>query len=448
MHHGPGSRARAPWLEVVVSHTMGAMRALVAAQARVAVLSLHTSPLDQPGTGDSGGMNVYVRALSERLAERGVALDVFTRCSGRGVPEVEEVNPLVRVIQIQAGPCAPVGKDNLPTLLPEFARRVLGAGERPYDLVHAHYWLSGWAGRAVKRAWGVPLVASFHTLGRVKNLADLGDPEPPRRLGGERGVIREADRILAPTPAEAAHLAALYGARPERIRVVPPGVDLQTFRPLSGELARRELDVGEGPLVLFVGRLQRLKGPDVAIRAFAEAVRRAPDDLAGAVLAMVGGPSGPGDPAAEIGRLKRSAAEEGVAKRVRFLDPVAHVELPALFAAADAVLVPSRSESFGLVALEAQACGVPVIASSVGGLRYVVADGESGYLVPVGDHHAFADRLLLVLGRSRSPDRLASAARRQASRFSWERTADLVQAVYGELLPELAVAEAGAAAEA
>jgi D-inositol-3-phosphate glycosyltransferase len=414
------------------------MRAIDAARARVAVLSLHTSPLDQPGTGDSGGMNVYVRALSDRLAERGVALDVFTRCSGRGVPEVEEVSPLVRVIQIQAGPCAPVGKDDLPTFLPEFAGGVMGAGEGGYDLVHAHYWLSGSAGRAVKRAWDVPLVASFHTLGKVKNLADLVDPEPPRRVGGERGVVREADRILAPTPVEAAHLVHLYGARPERIRVVPPGVDLERFRPRSVPDARRALGLDGLRVILFVGRLQRLKGPDVAIRSFAEAARRRPDLLGDAALVMVGGPSGPGDPVAEVGGLRRLAAGEGVGDRVRFLEPVPHDELPSLYAAADAVLVPSRSESFGLVALEAQACGVPVVASSVGGLPYVVAEGESGFLVPPGDHAALADRLVRLLEHPGLWTHLSRGARRHASGFSWERTSDLVHSVYGELVPAMA----------
>jgi D-inositol-3-phosphate glycosyltransferase len=416
---------------------MGAMRAIDAARARVAVLSLHTSPLDQPGTGDSGGMNVYVRALSERLAERGVALDVFTRCSGRGVPEVEEVGPLVRVIQIQAGPCAPVAKDELPPLLPEFAGGVAGAGEGRYDLVHAHYWLSGWAGRAVKRAWDVPLVASFHTLGRVKNQADVHDPEPPRRLGGEHGVIRAADLILAPTPAEAAQLADLYGARPDRIRVVPPGVDLARFRPRPAAEAKDRLGVAGRPVVLFVGRLQRLKGPDVAIRAFAEAVRARPDLLAEGVLVLVGGPSGP-DAGSQLGRLRRLAARAGIVDRVRFLPPVPHDELGAIYPAADVVLMPSRSESFGLVAMEAQASGVPVVASAVGGLRYVVADGESGFLVPPGDHGALADRLLRLLVHPALRARLAMGAVRHASRFSWERTADLVHAVYGELVPALA----------
>jgi D-inositol-3-phosphate glycosyltransferase len=424
---------------------MGAMRAIDAARARVAVLSLHTSPLDQPGTGDSGGMNVYVRALSERLAERGVALDVFTRCSGRGVPEVEEVGPLVRVIQIQAGPCAPVAKDDLPPLLPEFAGAVTGAGEGRYDLVHAHYWLSGWAGRAVKRAWDVPLVASFHTLGRVKNLADVHDPEPPRRLGGEHGVVRAADLILVPTPAEAAQLTDLYGARPDRIRVVPPGVDLARFRPRPAEEAKGALGVSGRPVVLFVGRLQRLKGPDVAIRAFGEAVRARPDLMADAVLLLVGGPSGP-HPGSQAGRLRRLARRAGVSDRVRFLPPVPHDDLGSVYAAADVVVMPSRSESFGLVALEAQAGGVPVIASAVGGLRYVVAEGESGFLVPPGDHRALADRLLQLLGHPGLRARLSAGAVRHASRFSWEQTADLVHAVYGELVP--ALAEPGALAGA
>jgi D-inositol-3-phosphate glycosyltransferase len=414
------------------------MRAIEVALARVAVLSLHTSPLDQPGTGDSGGMSVYVRALSERLADRGVALDVFTRCSGRGVPQVEEVSPLVRVIQVQAGPCAPVGKEDLPTLLPEFAGGVLGAGEGGYDLIHAHYWLSGSAGRVVKRAWDVPLVASFHTLGKVKNLAHLDQPEPPPRLGGEHGVVREADLILAPTPAEAAHLVHLYGARPERIRVVPPGVDPERFRPRPARDAHRALGLDGLRVVLFVGRLQRLKGPDVAIRAFAEASRLRPDLLDEAVLVLVGGPSGPGDPVAEMRRLRNLGRQAGVADRVRFLDPVPHDELPSLYAAADAVLVPSRSESFGLVALEAQACGVPVLASAVGGLPYVVAEGETGFLFPPGDHAALADRLVQVLGHPELRARLSEGARRHASRFSWERTANLVHAVYGELVPALA----------
>jgi D-inositol-3-phosphate glycosyltransferase len=426
------------WLERQVSNTMGAVRAIEAARARVAVLSLHTSPLDQPGTGDSGGMNVYVRALSERLADRGVALDVFTRCSGRGVPQVEELGPLVRVIQVQAGPCAPVAKEDLPTLLPEFSGGVMGGGEARYDLVHAHYWLSGSAGRAVKRAWDVPLVASFHTLGKVKNLADLDDPEPMRRLGGEHAVVREADLILAPTPAEAAHLLHLYGARPERIRLVPPGVDLERFRPRPATEARWRLGLDGRRVILFVGRLQRLKGPDVAIRAFAGGRQRRPELFEEAVLVVIGGPSGPGDAGTEMGRLRRLAVRLGVGDRVRFVPPVPHEELPDFYAAADVVLMPSRSESFGLVALEAQACGVPVIASAVGGLPYVVADEETGFLVPPGDHEAFAQGLVRLLGHPGLRARFSSAALRQAGHYSWERTANLVHSIYGELVPALA----------
>lgn len=410
------------------------------ARARIAVISLHTSPLDQPGTGDSGGMNVYVKAVAARLAEHDVRIDVFTRCSGRGVPEVEQTGPLTRVIQIPAGPCAPVAKVELPALLPAFAGQVLtpgnGAGP-PYDLVHSHYWLSGAVGRAARAEWGVPLVASFHTLGRVKNLAGGEIPEPQERLAGEEETIHAADRILAPTPAEAAYLEELYEAPAGRIRVVPPGVDTGLFRPRPSERARAALGVAGHRVVMFLGRLQRVKGPDVAIRAVGEAFRRDPEGTEDVILVVVGGPSGPDGPA-EAARLKRLAEELGLGERVRFLPPRPHHELPEVYAAADVLVMPSRSESFGLVALEAQACGVPVVASSVGGLRTVVDDGGSGLLVPGNDPAGFADRLLGVLSDRALADRLARGAVTHAAGFTWEDTVAELLAVYGELVPALA----------
>jgi D-inositol-3-phosphate glycosyltransferase len=403
--------------------------------ARVAVVSLHTSPLDQPGTGDSGGMNVFVRALAERMGDRGIAVDVFTRCAGRGVPEIERVGPLGRVIQVQAGPCTAVAKPHLPGLLPDFAGSLLdlveGQGLR-YDLVHSHYWLSGRAGIAASRAWQVPLVSSFHTLGRVKDLslAPGEAPEPPERMAAEMEVIAASDRVLAPTPAEAAHLIDLYGAGSEKVRVVPPGVDRAVFRPRPAMEARRALGLDDVRVLLFVGRLQALKGPDLAIRALAEAIRLDPGrDL---VLVVAGGPSGPGpDP---IGRLRGLAATLGVADRIRFLPPRPHLDLPELYAAADVVLVPSRSESFGLVALEAQACGVPVVASSIGGLRYVVGHGHGGYLTPPNDPGAMARRALEIL---RDPDlarRFSAGAVDQAALFPWSSTTERLASVYAELV--------------
>jgi D-inositol-3-phosphate glycosyltransferase len=409
-----------------------------AVRARVAVVSLHTSPLDQPGTGESGGMNVYVREAAARLGERGIAVDMFTRCAGRGVPEVERVGPHGRVIQLQAGPCAEVAKPELPELAPGFADALLARVEAEgidYDLVHSHYWLSGPAALAASRRWGVPLVTSFHTLGHVKELARAPgqEPEPPERRAGERELVSGADRILAATPAEAGHLIELYDARPDRIRVVPPGVDGSRFRPGRRTEARRALGLEGSRVALFVGRLQPLKGPDVAIRGLAEAIRldrRATRDL---VLVMVGGPSGP----AALDELRDLAASLGVSDRLVLLPPRPHGEMPAVYAAADVALVPSRSESFGLVALEAQACGVPVVASSVAGLRYVVGHGQGGFLVSRDDASGVGGRVVDIL---RAPDlarSLSAGAVAQASMYPWEATADRLVSVYGELVSAL-----------
>ena len=368
-------------------------------RARVAVVSLHTSPLDQPGTGESGGMNVFVLRAAERLGEQGIAVDVFTRCAGRGVPDVERVGRHGRVIQLQAGPCAQVAKPELPELAPDFADALLARVEAAgieYDLVHSHYWLSGRAALAASRRWGVPLVTSFHTLGLVKELARVPgqEPEPPGRRAGEWELVAGADRILAPTPSEAAHLIELYDARPDRIRVVPPGVDGDRFRPGRREEARRTLGLEGSRVALFVGRLQPLKAPDLAIRSLAEAIRLDGRATRGLVLVMVGGPSGP---TVAVDELRRLAASLGVSDRVVFFPPRPHSEMPDVYAAADVVLVPSRSESFGLVALEAQACGIPVVASSVGGLRYVVGHGQGGFLVSRDDASGFGRRIMEIL---------------------------------------------------
>jgi D-inositol-3-phosphate glycosyltransferase len=340
-----------------------------------------------------------------------------------------------------------VPKEALPALLPEFLGSVLhraaqDVAERrhsPYDVVHSHYWLSGWVGERTKEIWDAPLVASFHTLGKVKNFSlAVGDrPEPSVRLDGESRTIRGADRILAPTPVEAAHLVGLYGADPERIRIVPPGVDRTLFRPRDRESARARLHLTNARLLLFVGRLQPLKGPDIAIRALAEAVARAPELTRDAVLAVVGGPTGT-IPHDEVVHLMQLAASAGVGDRVVFFPPQPHERLADFYSAAEAVLVPSRSESFGLVALEAQACGTPVIAAAVGGLRYSVADGVSGYLVEGHDPADYADRIVRLLSDPFEAARLSAAAAVHASGFSWESTASGIRDVYLELADETA----------
>jgi D-inositol-3-phosphate glycosyltransferase len=406
---------------------------------RVAVVSLHTSPLDQPGTGDSGGMNVYIRAAADRLAARGLDVDVFTRCRGEDLREVEDLDGGARLVRVKAGPCAPVPKEDLPRYLPEFLggmlRRERTEG-RPYDLVHSHYWLSGWVGRGAKELWGVPLVASFHTLGKVKNYSLARDEpsEPSVRLAGEHAVIAEADRIMAATPAEASQLVGLYAADPDRVRLAPPGVDHRVFRPRSRERSKERLHLTRVRLVLFVGRLQAHKAPDVAVRTLAEASSRAPagDEL---VLGVVGGPSGDGH-AGEMARLAHLASALGVADRVMFFPPQPQRRLAEFYAAADALLVPSRSESFGLVALEAQACGTPVIAAAVGGLRYSVVNGVTGFLVDGHDPADHAERLLALLHDPRRATDMSRAAVRHSMRFSWDATAGEIDAVYRELLPQ------------
>jgi len=415
-------------------------------RARVAVLSLHTSPRDQPGTGDSGGMNVYILEVAARLAQQGIAVDVFTRAHGQNGSRIEQIAPGARLVQVVAGPEKPLPKERLPEVLPAFLRGVLdhaiadGNGspahaQRPYDVVHSHYWLSGWVGERTKEIWGAPLVASFHTLGKVKNYALAVDdrPEPTDRLTGEERVIRGADRILAPTPVEAAHLVGLYGADPDRIRIVPPGVDRSVFVPRPKNAAKANLHLSDERLLLFVGRLQPLKGPDLAIRALAEAIARAPEAMRDVVLAVVGGPTGAGSGEAQVARLMNLAATAGVGDRVVFFPPQPHERLAEFYSAAEAVLVPSRSESFGLVALEAQSCGTPVIAAAVGGLRYSVPDGVGGLLVDGHEPRGYADAILRLLGDPELAERLSSGARAHAAGFSWEATAGEIGRVYLEL---------------
>jgi D-inositol-3-phosphate glycosyltransferase len=405
---------------------------------RVAVLSVHTSPMDQPGSGDSGGMNVYIRAVAERLADHEVEVDLFTRCRGADGPEILEIGAGVRLVTLKAGPCAPVPKTDLARFLPEFLGGVLRRARidgQGYDILHSHYWLSGWVGNSAKDILGVPLVASFHTLGKVKNysLARGEAPEPPSRLVGEERVIAGADRILAPTPAEAAQLVGLYRADPDHIRIVPPGVDHSIFFPRDRAAARDRLHLAGLRLALFVGRLQAHKGPDIAVRTLAEAVAQDPELTQDLVLAIVGGPSGTAQ-GGEVARLMELAAALGVSERVMLFPPLPQARLADVYAAADVVLVPSRSESFGLVALEAQACGTPVVAAAVGGLRFVVHDDRTGFLVEGHDPADHAARMLQILRDPALAERLGASAAREALRFTWDATAAELAGIYRELL--------------
>jgi D-inositol-3-phosphate glycosyltransferase len=408
---------------------------------RVAVLSVHTSPLHQPGTGDAGGMNVYIVEVARRLAQAGVEVEVFTRATSGDLPPSVEMAPGVLVRHVITGPLEGLAKEDLPAHLCSFTHGVLRAeaARSPgwYDLVHSHYWLSGQVGWLAKDRWGVPLVHTAHTLAKVKNrkLAEGDTPEPLARVLGEELVVGEADRLVANTPTEARELVDLYGAPLDRVSVVEPGVDLDRFTPpaLGREAAcraaaRRRLGLPErGHVVAFVGRIQPLKAPDVLLRAVAQLP---PDRLAPLTVAIVGGNSGSGlDLAGLAGSL-------GIGDRVRFLPPQSRTGLPDLYRAADLVAVPSYNESFGLVALEAQACGTPVVAAAVGGLVTAVRDNISGVLVDGHDPDTWAKVLGGLLTEPRARVRLARGAIEYAQHFSWNRTAAGLLAVYRDAVRE------------
>lgn len=405
---------------------------------RVCVLSVHTSPLEQPGTGDAGGMNVYIVETARRMADRGVEVEIFTRATSSEHDPVVELAPGVLVRHVEAGPYEGLGKDDLPSQLCAFTAGVLRTeAQHPpghYDVVHSHYWLSGQVGWLARDRWGVPLVHTAHTLARVKNaaLADGDPPEPMVRVIGEDQVVAEADRLVANTDAETRQLVELYGADPTRTVVIPPGVDLARFTPGDQVAARTALGLPSDALVLaFVGRIQPLKAPDVLLRAAAELLARDPLLRPRLVVLVAGGPSGSG--LAEPAALQLLAASLGITDVVRFLPPVAGPELARVFRAADVVAVPSHNESFGLVALEAQACGTPVVAARVGGLPVAVADGRSGLLVPGHAPRDWADALLAAVRRRPVLSRGAVA---HARRFSWERTTDALLATYADAAAE------------
>ena len=402
---------------------------------RVAMLSVHTSPLEQPGTGDAGGLNVYVAEVSKRLAQRGIEVEIFTRKTNGSLPIQTELVPGVHVRNVVAGPFEGLHKEDLPGQLCAFAQGVMRAeAARPegwYDLVHSHYWLSGQVGWLAADRWQVPLVHSMHTMARVKNaqLAEGDSPEPLGREIGETQVVESADRLVANTEGEARELIELYDADPGKVRVVPPGVDLELFSP--GDMAAARAQVGlphDAHVLLFVGRIQPLKAPDVLLKAAAELLSRRPELRRRLIVAVLGGPSGSG-----LGKpraLHELAQQLGIDAQVRFVPPVDRATLAQWYRAADLVAVPSYSESFGLVAIEAQACGTPVIAAAVGGLPFAV--GDSGLLINGHETAEWSVGLESLLGH---PDHRAALSRKgveHASQFSWERTTDRLLEVYTE----------------
>ena len=381
-------------------------------------------------------MTIFVRQLTVALARRGVVTDIYTRATGLG-DDVSDLSDGVRVIAIEAGPRAPVPKDELPSHLPEFARGIQAFAVREaisYDVVHSHYWHSGLAGNIVSRSWGVPLVHSHHTLGLVKNrmLAPGDSPEPSGRLEGERRVIHNADVLVASTEEEWGQLSCLYGAPHDRLKIVHPGVDHDVFSPGDRGNARRLLGLPDALTVLYVGRIQRLKGLELAIRAVEQLVPALDRPV---TFLIVGGPSGPGGDD-EVRRLRGLVVDLGLEDIVQFLGPQPHSRLASFYRAADALVVCSHSESFGLAALEAQACGTAVVATAVGGLAHIVLDGTSGFLVDTRDPSVFAGRLKTLLADNDLRRSFSTAAVQAASNFSWENTADSLHSLYECLIEE------------
>jgi D-inositol-3-phosphate glycosyltransferase len=415
----------------------------------IAMLSVHTCPLATLGGKETGGMNVYVRDLTRELARRGIYVDVFTRSQNPHLPHImHSLGETGRVIHIPTGPEEPYSKHKVFDYLPEFVDNVLDFAEREgitYDVIHSHYWLSGWAARELRAAWGAPIVQMFHTLGHVKNqIAAPSEREPQRRIEGETEVVGFADRLIAATPAEEEQLGKLYGADPAKITIIPPGVDLQMFHPHSPEDAKSRLGIKPcDRMLLFVGRIEPLKGVDTLLRAMGRLAHECPTWAKQICVAIIGG-----DPDTteneEMERLKAIRAELGITDLVTFLGARDQDKLHHYYSAAEAVIMPSHYESFGMVALEAMACGTPVIASEVGGLAYLVHDGKTGFHVPNGDPIALADAIARLVEDPDLRNQLGRRAHRYAQNYSWDCIVDRLLPVYIQAMadsPALALVE-------
>ena len=395
---------------------------------RVAIISVHGCPIARLGSRDTGGMNVYVRQVAQELSARGVYVDIYTRDHEPDDPQVVELAEKARVIHLRAGSIA-LQKEELLGSLPAFVRSLLDYTRQnglSYDVIHSHYWLSGRVGNVLARHWRVPHVVTFHTLAEVKLRARAGEREPEARAAGERKVIASADRVVAFSEHERDAIARLYNSGRDHIAVIPCGVDIDRFQPVDGDRARKDLGLDDGKVVLYVGRIEPLKGIDILLKAVAQL-----GETENVRTLIIGGDSG-GD--LEVERLKSLADELGISSHVYFVGRVEQGELPAYYSAADVCVVPSWYESFGLVALESMACGTPVVASRVGGLPTIVKDGVTGYLVPWRCPEPFADRLDILLHSPVINRGMGEAARSRALTMSWSAVADRLLSLYTSLL--------------
>jgi D-inositol-3-phosphate glycosyltransferase len=401
---------------------------------RIAVISVHTSPLARPGGNKAGGLNVYVLELARQLTGLGCSIDIFSRATSSATAEVTELAPGLRAVHLEAGPRRQLPAEDLVEYTADFEAAVLDFCERDgakYHIIHSHYWLSGLVGERLKAVWQVPHVTMFHTLGEIKNRASLSEHETDLRIESEAEIIAGADRVICATEQERTLLRQLYAASSDKISVIPLGVDLDRFRPGEQEDARRALGLDDERIILFVGRIEPLKGLDILISAAA----LLESDVECSVLIVGGDESS----IAEVAELQELAREKGIEQRVAFVGAVDHDMLPLYYNAADLCVVPSHYESFGLVAVEAMASGVPVVASRVGGLAGTVKDGETGYLIPWLCPEPFAERIELLLENEPLRRNLGESAREAVGRYRWENVAAAVLDVYNSLTgrPEL-----------
>jgi len=405
-------------------------------RSKIATLMVHTSPLDQAGIGDAGGMNVYVVETAKKMAQAGVSVDIFTRANHPDLPESVEIAEGVTVKHLVAGPFDGLSKEELPSQLGALTSAFMNYQKQLpsnyYSLLHSHYWISGQLGWMVSERTGIPLIHTMHTTAKVKNLnlADDEKPEPQTRAIGEEQVVKASTGLIANTDAEAASLVSLYDACPDNVFVVAPGVDLQRFSPGIGKAAARvKLNIAPDAIMLtFVGRIQPHKGPDVLLRAAAEMVTHSPHLRAKLAVVIMGGASGSG--LNELEKLKTSAKFLKIEDVTHFVEPVSREVLPDWYRASDLVCVPSYSESFGLVALEAQACGTPVVATAIGGLRTAVSDGISGSLVDGHDPKAWSAVISRLIAEPQRRLLLSMGAVEHAGHFGWENTARKTLDVY------------------
>jgi len=403
---------------------------------RIAMISVHSCPLAALGGKETGGMNVYIRELSKALSERGCSIDIFTRSQNRFIPQTITFQDGIRIIHLKAGPEAPYDKSQIWFHLPEFLdnmEQFMAKEKTAYQLIHSHYWLSGWVGSQLRKRWGLPLLHMFHTVGYFKNRAThyLGEQEPEVRLHIEQQLMRQSDHITVSSQREKVQMVLTYGPPPDKISVVPCGVDTELFRPLNPFESKKQLNVPNKRFLLFVGRIDPVKGIDTLLRAMGMVKQEIGHD-SGAHLLIIGGDTDSPDYAegSEMGRLRQLTSQLGLKDMVTFLGSQRQDLLPYYYSAAEVCILPSRYESFGMVALEAMACGTPVIASKVGGLTALIQNDSCGFVVPEENEHALAEKICLLLANPSLKGILGLKARERALQYSWHTIADQILSLY------------------